>query len=156
MVKQETIADILAAMRDESHTGESSCLEWVGAKMRYYADRLEAAWKREKAKIVSKNGADFGQLGDAAKLREALKTVKRYFDGYTVNILELRRKVDAALAAPPRNCDVGTEWKQARRFLKYCVRQDCEKACPFRDYKNSYECAFAWAQMPYEEGGAHE
>ena len=45
---QETIADIVAAMRDESHAGDASCLEWVGAKIRHYADRIEAAAKRER------------------------------------------------------------------------------------------------------------
>lgn len=132
-----------------------------------FANRLEAAWKREKAAIeadalavgglveASRATAEKSSVvGDCAKLREALKTVKRYLDGYTVNVLEMRRKVDAALAAPPRNCDVGTEQEQARRFLKYCMKQDCEKACPFRDCKNSHECAFAWAQMPYEEGAS--
>ena len=44
--KQETIADIVAAMRDEGHAGDSSCLEWVGAKIRDYADRIEAAERR--------------------------------------------------------------------------------------------------------------
>lgn len=51
------------------------------------ANRLEAALKRER--------------GDCAKLREALKAAKQYLDGYSTNILELRRKVDAALAEPP-------------------------------------------------------
>ena len=45
--KQETIADIVAEMRNESHAGDESCLEWVGAKMRTYADRIEAAHRRE-------------------------------------------------------------------------------------------------------------
>ena len=44
--KQETIADIVAAMRNEGHAGDASCLEWVGAKIRGYADRFEAAAKR--------------------------------------------------------------------------------------------------------------
>ena len=44
---QETIADIVAAMRDEGHAGDESCLEWVGAKMRTYADRIETAHQRE-------------------------------------------------------------------------------------------------------------
>ena len=47
--RQETIADIVAAMMDESHAGDASCLEWVGAKLRHYADRIEAAHKREMA-----------------------------------------------------------------------------------------------------------
>ena len=44
---QETIADIVAAMRNEGHAGDASCLEWVGAKIRGYADRIEAAHQRE-------------------------------------------------------------------------------------------------------------
>lgn len=57
-------------------------------------NRFEAAHKRERE-----------TSGNTAALHEALKPVKRYLDGYTVNILELRRTVDAALTAPTRNCD---------------------------------------------------
>lgn len=46
--KHETIADIVAEMRNEGHTGEASCLEWVRAKMIHYADRIEAAATRER------------------------------------------------------------------------------------------------------------
>ena len=42
---------------------------------------------------------------NSAALRDVLKTVKRYLDGYTVNVLEMRSQVDAALAKPARNCD---------------------------------------------------
>ena len=42
----ETITDIVAEMMDESHAGYASFLEWVGAKLRHYADRIEAAEKR--------------------------------------------------------------------------------------------------------------
>lgn len=96
----ETIVDIIAEMRNEGHTGESSCLEWVGTKMLYYADRLEAAHKRE--------------VGDAAKLREALTTIrKRLVAAYESEACFMRYSpnkplvdlIDAALAAPPRNCD---------------------------------------------------
>ena len=92
------------------------------------------------------------------KLREALTKILNLTNSLdedcAVDPVEIRDIAKAALAKPPRNCDVGTEQEQARRYLKYCVKQDCEKACPFRDCKNSYECAFAWAQLPYEEGGA--
>ena len=43
-----TIEDVGAAMRNEGHAGDESCLEWVGAKMRTYANRIEAAAKRER------------------------------------------------------------------------------------------------------------
>ena len=88
MSEHETIADIIAEMRALSNPILDGIIAING---RIIADRFEAAHKRER--------------GNAAKLRDALKPVKRYLDGYTVNILELRRTVDAALTAPARNCD---------------------------------------------------
>lgn len=172
MEKQETIADILAAMRDEGHTGESSCPEWVGAKMRYYANRLEAAWKREKNKIeadalfvggfieasrkrkpTAENSSAVGDaaakreavtashgLGDAAKLREALKKVAessaeimervRYKDGLVFNTANYIADVArTALAEPPRNCDRFATVKDAAiAFAR--ERQDAPQPCP--------------------------
>ena len=65
--KQETIADIVAAMRNEGHAGDESCLEWVGAKMRTYADRIEAAHQREVAELGR----------EVTELRECLKEAIR-------------------------------------------------------------------------------
>ena len=96
--KQETVETVAAEMRNESHAGDESCLEWVGAKMRTYADRFEAAHQREVAELKSKmndvvceNEAlrdacgtcgvkrereatreKSSQVGNAAKMREAL------------------------------------------------------------------------------------
>ena len=118
------------------------------------------------------------EANDTEAMREALRTLRQRFDNNVMAyqdryfkfsgwhwhkkaaeaarwrdvFCELREACDAALAKPPRNCNVGTAKEQARRFLKFCVRQDCEKACPFRGCSNSYECAFAWAQMSYTEG----
>ena len=49
--KQETVADIVAEMMNESHAGDASCLEWVGSKIRGFADRIEAAHQREVADL---------------------------------------------------------------------------------------------------------
>ena len=87
--KQKTIADIVAEMRNEGHAGDESCLEWVGAKIRGYADRIEAAAKREReagaeaAQICGEIGemigreaackqsvTDCNHLGNAAELRK--------------------------------------------------------------------------------------
>ena len=54
--KKETIADIVAAMRNEGHAGDESCLEWVGAKIRGYADRIEAAANREREAVSEAAG----------------------------------------------------------------------------------------------------
>lgn len=64
----------------------------------------------------------------------------------------------AALAEPPRNCDVGTANEQEVRFDGFCMAhkeikepglKDCSDNCPF--VKKGF-CDLHWAQMPYEEG----
>ncbi len=96
--KRETLADIVAEMREEGHTGDSSCLEWIGAKMHYYADRIEAAWKREMTEaeanalavgglveaerqrvVVSKT--ETTTVGNAAAMRETLEAINRINTG---------------------------------------------------------------------------
>ena len=137
MSKYRTHAEIIDAIRlkcaraywseDSLHPNgdipEIKCLE-----PHKLATQLESAHKREvddlknQIALLSKtpkndNSATAtitgGEHGNAAKLRAALKEVKRYFDGYTVNILELRRKMDAALAEPPRNCDLYADERSA-------------------------------------------
>lgn len=69
--------------------------------------------------------------------------------------------IRAALAAPPRNCDVGTAKEQAVRKAKYCHRysplptDNCDN-CPLRGYNLAsperaigYSCDLAWGQLPY-------
>ena len=64
-----------------------------------------------------------------------------------------------ALAAPVRNCDVGTAKEQTEKFNQFCQshrNSDLPKCagCPLEDIPDGTGCAQAWAQMPYEEGGA--
>ena len=83
--EQETIEDIVAEIRNESHAGDASCLEWVSAKMRTYADRIEAAARREReagaeaAQVCGETGEMIGReatrekssrVSNAAKMRE--------------------------------------------------------------------------------------
>ena len=131
MNEQETIADIIAEMRIfkccNLETGE---LELCNAIANYLADRLEAARNRELSKNASKNGADFGQLGDAAKLREALCEILSYIESFHKYIIPgkrekttalfavadtIRNKARTALAAPPRNCDRYATAEEARQ-----------------------------------------
>lgn len=96
---------------------------------------------------------------NAAAMLEALKTVKRYLDGYTVNVPEMRSQVDAALSAPPRNCDVGTAEEQQARHCAWCRKHgidgDNKVNCAHPDMSCDL-CTLRWAQMPYveTEGGA--
>ena len=183
-VTNETIADIVAEMMDESHAGYASFLEWVGAKLRHYADRIEAAYKREREagadadQICGKIGEMIGreaaknqsvtncnQLGNVAKMRDALEKADAALSlisksswfvdanfAETIGVIEAGKAIQAALSAPPRNCDVGTAEEQEERFTKFCGRQDCKRTCPLSDEYDLYRCEFAWGQMPYEEG----
>ena len=120
--RQETIADIIAEMlgaRTEFPfvylMGEPDTPEVIDPKtkkiieprkinirrvtVKELADRLEAAHKRER--------------GDVAKLRDALKaTLDLFWDIHNANrspqsnqAYAVIRKIKAALASPPRNCD---------------------------------------------------
>lgn len=136
------------------------------------ADRLKAALRRER--------------GDRAKLREALINVVKRLEAYVGcdhhtfhptattcdGITSVGRcgkiatcaaifKARAALAAPPRNCDVGTAGEQTARFAEFCkshIHSDLPKCagCPLEGIPDGIGCAQAWAQMSYEaeKGGA--
>jgi len=121
--------------------------------------------------------------GNVNAIREALEAMNRIdtrglkrflrglvetdvFDGGLINktisaVEEARR----ALAAPPRNCDVGTADEQIARFNEFCDSewQDSGSAncgnCPlWVSGRIGHDCQIRWGQMPYEaqEGGAHE
>ena len=74
-------------------------------------------------------------------------------------LCEAKTAINAALSAPPRNCDVGTAEEQVLRWRGFCA---CEKGgvcdgCPcLKNSKGVEDCYAKWAQMPYEaeEGGA--
>ena len=148
----ETITDIIAEMKGEA----AQMFPELPIAVLKLATRLDAAHRRER--------------GDCAKLREALKHIKDrlphmlqymrvhwedasaggYFD-------ELMLVTDAALNAPPRNCDVGTAQEQIKRWQAFCNRYDDDcTGCPCEaaDTWDYTGCFAKWAQMPYEEGGA--
>lgn len=107
-----------------------------------------------KMETTTPNCEKSSAVGNAAAMRNALLIVKRLFDGrlmWQQDIRKAHKAVDAALAKPPRNCDVGTAEEQDKRFLEFCTSMDCKRYCPL--FKAD-SCELAWSQMPYEEGGA--
>ena len=162
--KQETIADIVSEMRNEGHTGDSSCLGWVGAKMQRYADRIEAAANhrfREVAKMIphaeaaaskmeatAPTAEDFSPVGDAAAMREALEFAE--YELCAHGLFDASKLVKSALSDPPRNCDVGTVDAQVSRYNKFCMQRVCSE-CPFNVASDLLACGVRWAQMTYEE-----
>ena len=143
--RQKTVDDILAKMRSDGTTGPSDALDWVKAKLKYYADQIEAAVKREKDDVDREahwRGANAvieavkkldcvprDEIGDALKIREALEAAKKFVDEVgkaalsgeidTMTICQcaanLSGRIESALAAPPRNCDYHLTPKEAER-----------------------------------------
>jgi hypothetical protein len=108
--------------------------------------------------------------GNQMKMREALVKVLRLanvtadgenWDWNNAIAENVVKVVKEALAAPPRNCDVGTAEEQTKRFSDFCEAYrhtdllGCA-GCPLKNTPSDTGCSFAWAQMPYEseEGGA--
>ena len=92
------------------------------------------------------------------KLREALKDIGRLveqihflYSDYPSEIHDIARKVNAALAEPVKNCEVGTPREQADRMRHFCLYdQGGCGACSRRKDMTFRECIIDWEQMPYE------
>ena len=102
--------------------------------------------------------------GNAAAMREALVKVKKLFDGrlmFQPDIRAAHKAVNAALAEPPRQCDVGTAEEQELRFEEHCnnYNEYCD-GCPVPQIWHRGDmvgkCRLAWAQMPYEVANESE
>ena len=52
-----------------------------------------------------------------------------------------KREAEAALSAPPRNCDVGTPEEQIKRHREWCRQARCVFGC--------IQCMADWLQLPY-------
>ena len=104
MADNETIEDIITEMHRfaEQHEYDHPDMDTNAQGIMDYADRLEAAHRRER--------------GDVAKLREALKRAWLFVSATRESFAfvhegrierdKLCEDIDAALSAPPRNCDL--------------------------------------------------
>ena len=91
------------------------------------------------------------------QMREALKhcieELQPYCDG-VARIDDVLEEAQAALALPPRQCDVGTAEEQAKRLREFCKKhRDGVRRCSRCPVERIFpkDCTLAWAQMPYEE-----
>lgn len=96
-------------------------------------------------------------VGNSAKMREALEKVRRVLHCAIVadilkgdDVNSAFNEVTAALSAPPRNCDVGTDEEKFNRFDRWCNSMVIKNCCGV----DCRKCFIAWWQMPYDEGGA--
>ena len=99
------------------------------------------------------------QVGNSAKMRDALSEISNLADALDIdnpNVVAILDQCRDALAAPPRNCDVGTDEEQLRRYEELCYSHTCGSRCSLSGCPlYEYDCSpFAWGQMPYEKGSA--
>ncbi len=153
--RQETVDDIIAEKRRRAEEIERDCAEKMKrgemvsdcyarelvADIRREADRLEAAHRRER--------------GNSAALREALEAAELglfWWQSGSMNRDKHRAliaTIKAALAAPPRNCDIYfTEEAVGAatvtvRDCGACSRIDMEAPCVF--------CMVRWLLAPAQE-----
>ena len=114
------------------------------------------------------------EASNVKAMREAVRSILNLAYEVAAETEEPRCKISndwlietckAALAAPPRNCDVGTAVEQESRWRTNCGYgiPNCKHCKVYEEAKNSglvngrylmrCDCRFIWAQMPYEEGG---
>lgn len=100
------------------------------------------------------------EMRDLGKLDEkSSDTIPRRLMG--LGLRTYADRISAALTAPPRNCDVGTEPEQIERFIEFCDSyfngNDSCGNCPlWVSGTFGRNCQIKWSQMPYvaKKGGA--
>ena len=125
-----------------------------------YESAENALWE------LAEHGSSFK---NAKEMCEALEFVAHIDDnGYTTDdVQKAMSMAKAALAAPPRNCDVGDCEAQIERFHDFCSSNqyyidefhgyDCKEKCPIgklidKNPELADNCMLVWAQMPFKEG----
>jgi len=166
----DAIPPALSAILNEMRSDEIETEDGV-VRLDGYADRIESEVRRahEEWEAVAR-AQDVAQTvmmeeieklrapGSVAAMRKALKRVESELS--TMNPRgwgDTLAYVRAALAAPARNCDVGTPDEQAERFEAECKRYAHCTPCPihaawgeFREGKPK-SCQLIWAQMPFAQ-----
>ena len=149
-----------AAHKREVDALKQRCVELVAevAAKDEVIKRLNDAISEEQRRKMA-TAENSSAVGDCAKLREALVSIKagilkrRSENVWYITDSDILEKIDAALTAPPRNCDVGTAEEQYARYEDFCCKHykwNCSSGtclqCPFSEPT----CKFSWAQLPYE------
>lgn len=140
-----TVSDYIKALFTMADNMEQPCEQDERQRVLVAANKLKAAWERERVEIAARAATDAVNLtnkkwmrdcANVAKLREALKTMVCLFE-YAQKAGALRWLIDeykacrvldlaqAALAVPPRNCDVWTAKEQDERYRSYCSSMGC-------------------------------
>lgn len=127
---------------DEAHKREldakDSVIQTLSSELQQLQEKREITIAAQKAKAAAEGYADGkrdAQVGNAAKLREALEKVRDsfYVNDYGDYQVECGDKVsdlvDAALAAPARNCDIYATVEEARKVWCGTPSRDWDYLC---------------------------
>lgn len=132
--KIETLDDITEMLRGVARFIDKTECRASGNDLRIWADRIDAAAKRERA------------------ISNALLAIKGKMIPHPDP--ENAPPLYPGNAAALRNCDVGTAEEQYRRFRTMCDSKDAKQCstCMFRQncYTSRDKCFARWAQLPYE------
>lgn len=172
--KRDTLADIVEEIRAYGAQPPPR-LMWLEI-----ADRIEAAWERERTEIEAnaarhrRNRRGFAaplarleptkrreRMNSYEQMRETLVVVRDAIitidahkdDKEFVNtwLALTAKEVNKAIALPRRQCDVGTPNEQSARYDEYCYQnRTIEHCCANCPVVSSANCELAWAQTPYE------
>ena len=171
---QETIVDIVADIRAQNQglPEDSYALSPQVCDLLSLADRIDAAWKREReagaeaAQICGEIGEMVGReeaknksvkncnrLGNAAKMREALEKAneKRISDAVIQSLRD--KKLEMAGEIAVKDAEIAE--------LRECLSEAIREKCPFTRMSCKhgepcgYECGtFKWRKALQDEGGA--
>ena len=171
---QETIVDIVADIRAQNQglPEDSYALSPLVCDLLSLADRIDAAWKREReagaeaAQICGEIGEMVGReeaknksvtncnrLGNAAKMREALEKAneKRISDAVIQSLRD--KKLEMAGEIAVKDAEIAE--------LRECLNEAIREKCPFTRMSCKhgepcdYECGtFKWRKALQDEGGA--
>ncbi|MBR4614867.1 MAG: hypothetical protein IKO55_04620 [Kiritimatiellae bacterium] len=109
----------------------------------------------DKAAPSPKSLAPTETVGNAAAMREALEEQLRYWNAHvrTRDEEEMRKRTEAALSAPARNCDrFETEYKAHSSFCAEPCKHPCGN-CTVTNVEMAHDCFIHWLFAP-AEGGA--
>lgn len=92
---------------------------------------------------------------DFAHLHEAMLDNPPEYKDLINSFFAIAHLVDAALAEPVRNCDIGTLEDRREQFKQFCKSHSdgvaCNRDCPlFKLHINGYSCHFEWGELPFE------
>lgn len=131
----------------------------VAAKDEVIKRLNDAIAEEQRRKMVTTENPS--AVGNSAKLREALEFAEDEL--WAHGLFDASKRIASALAASPRNCDIGSAVEQNKRFVEYCKNQRikitghadaCNPKCPCRKGGDLNLCALAWAQMHCNESEA--